>query len=110
MPAPRPALRADLPNVGDTVWVVSCFKVTGSEPNCRAMASDWADAWVKLPEICTEPSKDDHTSALGWVIGADCTTPSSSMPMISWKYFWVMVSQPVDPALVSAMLTTHWPV
>ena len=107
MPAARPARSEDLPRVGDTTVAVRRSSLTGSDPYWSAMARFWAEVWVKLPEISTWPSKDDHVVCEGWVIGADWTTPSSSMPMISWKYFWVMASQPAEPASVSVMLTTH---
>ena len=93
--------------MGDTVSVVSWFSRTGSEPYSRAMARFWASAWVKDPEICTWPLNDDHASWVGWVIGADWTTPSSSMPMISWKYRLVMASQPWEPEPVNVMSTAH---
>ncbi len=46
----------------------------------------------------------------GRVSGADWTTPSSSMPMISWKYFVAILSHWAEPAEVNDMFTTHLPI
>jgi hypothetical protein len=64
---------------------------------------------VKFPEIWTEPSNAVKEAAAGSTSGADCTTPSSSMPITSWKYFSAMAFQPVVPWAVSLIPTTHWP-
>ena len=62
MPAPRPALRADFPRVGETVWVVSCLRTTGREPNCMAWANWSASCWVRFPEISPWPSKEENAA------------------------------------------------
>ena len=44
-------------------------------------------AWssVKLPEIWTCPSNEVKVGWVGWVIGAEMTWPSRSMPMMAWN-------------------------
>ena len=99
MPAPRPALRADLPRVGETVWVVSSLSRTGREPNCMARASDLASASVMLPPLMVPwPSKEVKLVCVGWISGADCTTPSSSIPSSRWKFSSATLSHSSDPA------------
>src|ERR1700729_3769862 len=74
------------------------------------MAKLWAEVWLKLPEIWTWPPKDVKVDWLGSVSGADWTTPSSSIVMISWKYCWASESHSLAPAEVRVMLTTQAPV
>ncbi len=99
-PAKRPALSEDLPRVGDTVVTVCCFSRTGSEPNCMARARFFAWVSLRFPEISPLPWKEVKLCWLGWMSGADWTTPSSSTASIWWKLFSATVSHSEEPELV----------
>ena len=73
------------------------------------MASVLAWSSVKLPEICTWPLNDEKEDCVGWVIGAETTCPSRSIPMMAWNCSWASASHCLAPWLVSTMLTAHWP-
>ena len=64
---------------------------------------------VKLPEICTCPLNGVKDCWVGWVMGAEMTWPSRSMPMMAWNCSLASVSQVVAPVPVSTRLTAHWP-
>ena len=51
-----------------------------------ASARFFAEPSVKSPEISPAPSKLVKVAWSGWMIGADCTTPSSSMASSAWKF------------------------
>ena len=75
-PAAMPALSWSLPSSGDTLSTVCCFwsNCTGSAPYFSTSARSFASPWVKVPLICTF-----LPVMPGWIIGADCTTPSSTI-------------------------------
>ena len=73
------------------------------------MASALAWSSVKLPEICTVPPNDVNDDWVGWVMGAEMTWPSRSMPMMAWNCCWASVSHWLAPAEVRLRLTDHCP-
>src|SRR5436190_15228229 len=84
MPATIPARSESLPSVADTVWVDSGVSCTGSDPYRSTVARSLASRWENWPVMVALLSK--FWINVGWMVGADCTTPSSTM-----------ASAPVDP-------------
>ncbi len=84
--------------MAETVSEVAAFRVTGSAPKFMAWARFWASCWVRLPEISPRPWKDVKLPWVGWMIGAEYTWPSSSMPSSWWKFAWATLSQSAEPA------------
>ena len=50
-----------------------------------SLARSSASSCVKSPEITAVPSNDVNAASLGWIAGADCTTPSSTIATCLWN-------------------------
>ena len=98
MPAPRPATSAECPSVAETVSDVAAFNTTGRAPKFIACASSAPRACVRLPEISPLPSKEEKVDWVGWMMGAEYTSPSSSIPRNWWKFSCATLSHSAEPA------------
>jgi hypothetical protein len=70
----------------------------------RTMASLAASSWVKLPVICALPPEIGSL-----ILGAECTTPSSTMAIWRFTFSRVMRSNTLAPSLSKAMETAGLP-
>ena len=98
MPAPSPATSAECPRVADTVSDVAAFNVIGSAPKFMAWARFCASACVRFPEISPRPWNDVGLAWVGWMMGAEYTCPSSSIPSNWWKFAAATLSHNCEPA------------
>src|SRR5665213_1662469 len=108
-PEMRPACRDDFPSEGDTVWTVCWSSLTGRAPKFSSVARALACDSLNWPEIWTVPANEVNVPWDGWVIGAEMTRPSRSMPMMAWNCCWANASHAVAPAPLNVMLTVHCP-
>ena len=90
------------PSVAETVSEVAAFSVMGSAPKFMACARFWASDCVRPvlppPEISPWPSKDVKLDWVGWMMGAEYTSPSSSIPSSWWKFSSATLSHRAEPA------------
>ena len=62
---------------------------------------------MKLPEICALPPNEEKAFWSGWMFGADCTMPSSTIATCLWNCCWARASHWPLPLPVRFMLTTQ---
>ena len=73
----------------------------------KSVARVLASFSVKPPEICTWPLNEVKLPWVGWVMGAEMTWPSRSMPMMAWNC-WLGQGVPLaGPGPVRLRLTAH---
>ncbi len=102
-----PAWSWSLPSVGDTFSTLTCFRVTGSAPKRMSLARLSASSCVKLPEITAVPPNDVKAASLGWMVGADCTRPSSTIATCLWNCCWASASHLLLPEPVRSIFTVQ---
>ena len=82
MPASSPASSEAWPTCGETDVMLCWVKVSGSEPYLRTSASWFAWASVN-PFGCGPVISNEPEVSAPLVSGADCTSPSSTIPIWS---------------------------
>ena len=85
--------------MAETVSDVAAFSVTGSAPKFMACARFCASAWVRLPrDLALAVEGGEASLWVGWMMGAEYTSPSSSIPSSWWKFSCATLSHSADPA------------